>query len=700
MFKRVTLELSLKPFKSPDTDSVYAVCRQLFNAWRPLIKGRETVAVMLWCADGSELLDYAGDDAAAFDWCCWFGTANLPDLGPDDDPAISPHKRRRPYIQNPPRRTYADLKRIIASLKEAAKEVCPQARILVGETFDIGPEFAVSEFKYRRHPELCPGFRLDNCGFVDCTAFLHADERPYAGFPDGIPEGTPFGTFLGRQAQLFCRDMGFDYLWLSNGLGFSANPWDSTGKIYDGEHFHPEKLAAAREAVAEFWRLLRAETDLPIETRGTNQSVGIDYASDGVPLYEIYRMEPGIVPPPNSPWAALNYDVGLELMGHMTRIARLPGRDFLFRYYIHDPWWMNSPWYDRYEGSAYDIYLPMAITRIDEDGRTVSAGMLSILSADNTRGEMPECCVNEPLPHLLKAEKDASDALAPLTWVYPMREYATADGEEMLRAMYEGDRYIRDQLNDGLPLNCVADADLFLAHDLSLYAGTVLLTPAPISGALRLKLREAQTAGIPVIVYGKEKDGEFPFCSLSESLREKLYPLGWKIAFEKKRVCRSPVMTLSRHDNALLLSAYQPDTTTDILLRFPMGAPAALGRETEIRNGTAVYRFARGEHMECRVFVEQENGIVSARESAPVSDVWRRRILLTGLDDACVRFFPEAYCGENDCMATEASTGGDRTPVPLGGWRFVRNKKWGAYYTAEHVSGDIALYMRARKEKK
>ena len=160
----------------------------------------------------------------------------------------------------------------------------------------------------------------------------------------------------------------------------------------------------------DFWRLFRQGCpDAPIETRGTNNSVGIDYASDGVPLYELYRAGLDFVAPPNSPWAAINDNFGLEIMGHMTRICMLPNEKFPFRYYLHDPWWINSPWYDRYDGSPSDIYLPMAISRVDETGSVQAANKFNILSIDNSYGGLPDACVNEPLPHILKAEKDSPD---------------------------------------------------------------------------------------------------------------------------------------------------------------------------------------------------------------------------------------------------------------------------------------------------
>ena len=206
--------------------------------------------------------------------------------------------------------------------------------------------------------------------------------------------------------------MGFDFLWLSNGVGFSANPWDMSGKIYDGINFHADKLDNAKKSVFKFWKNFRKGCpDLPVMTRGTNNTVGIDYATDGVPVYEIYKGGFNIVPPPNSPWAAINDDFGLEIMGQLTRICELPADKYTFRYYVHDPWWVNSPWYDRYDRNPHDIYLPMAISRIDENGHQRSADYFNILSIDNSFGEMPDFCVRETIPHILRSEEYAPDTV-------------------------------------------------------------------------------------------------------------------------------------------------------------------------------------------------------------------------------------------------------------------------------------------------
>ena len=51
-----------------------------------------------------------------------------------------------------------------------------------------------------------------------------------------------------------------------------------------------KRLADTRKNVFDFWSLFRKECpDFPLEARGTNNSVGIDYATDGVPLYDIYN---------------------------------------------------------------------------------------------------------------------------------------------------------------------------------------------------------------------------------------------------------------------------------------------------------------------------------------------------------------------------------------------------------------------------
>jgi hypothetical protein len=706
MFKNITLEISLKPFKKTDGEYIRGVAKKIFTQWAPLLKGRESISVMLWASDGSEILDYAGNLSDEFEWARFIGTANLPYRTESEPKETSLHERKQDYIENAPKMTYGILKDIISAIKEEGKKAFPDAKIRIGETFDIGPEFAISDFKYNRHREISSGYTLDKFGFVDATARLNGDTRKYAAYPDGIPDGTPFGTFLGKQSAKFLPDMGFDYLWLSNGLGFSANPWAMTGKIFDGEKYYPEKLANTKAKVFEFWKLFRAECDVPLRTRGTNNSVGIDYATDGVPLYNIYNADLDIQPPPNSPWAALNDNFGLELMGHMTRICELPGNDFLFRYYIHDPWWINSPWYDRYDGQPYDIYLPMSISRVRDDGSVQSATDFSILSIDNTYGNMPDSCVNEPLPHILKAEKDAPDDIAPFVWVYPMREYTTSNAPELLSEMNEGDRYICNAINRGLPLNCVASTDIFLKNGTDIYKKSVIITPVPVEKAVYDRLCELSAIGVGVIIYGSEAqlskltDSSFIKISIHEApekLIDALANFGYSIKYEiKKDTLKPPTVTVARSDNALWFSVYNSNTTSDALLSFPLGAPILNCGETEIENGHSRYRFSRSEHRECRAFVKQNGGVISAREGISTNTVYRRRMVIRGLKDATVCLFPENGC-ENNCAVADGSQRLDGTPEFIDGFELVHDEKHGVYLKGEHITGDIFFLMGKKK---
>lgn len=703
MWKTVTLELSLKPFKKTDDDSIRQVAKKVFSQWRPLIKNRETISVMLWTSDGSEILDYNGKMDDTFDWCRYIGTANSEFLKEGENPETNIHDCTHLYMENPPVMTYSVLKKIVTILKEEGKKAFPNSKITVGETFDLGPEFARSDFKYRRHREVCSGAVLDKCGFLDCTEKLNGDNRAYAAYENGITDGTPIATFLGKQAKIFLADMGFDFLWLSNGMGFSANPWDLEGKIFDGKNFHSEKLEATAKLVFDFWRLFKeACPDVPIYVRGTNNSAGIDYATDGVPLSKIYDGSFFETAPPNSPWAAINEDFGLELMGHLTRICKTPKDRFMFRYYLHDPWWVNSPWYDRYGQEPHDIYLPMSLSRIDENGNVQTAEEFNVLSIDNTFGNMPDNCVNEPLPHFLKAEKNTADAVSPLVWVYPLNEFTTAKTNSELEEMYKGDMFIRDAINGGFPLNCVVSTDNFLKTPLSIYKQSALLCPLLLSDAAMNKVKEFEKSGGKVIYYGSESAanalGITDFVTYSASPDELISAFsktGYSIKHNRK-ADKKIVITLSPYDNALWLAVYNGSRQTETELNFPLGAPILTNTDTELKNGKSVYRFARSEYRECRVFVKQDSGIVELKELAPVSVNYHRKLLLSGLLDATVCIFPEKCEGET---LTVSYLGHfcDATPIHDTTFKRVEDEKYGVYYKAENVSGERHIFLPYKK---
>jgi len=507
----LSLEMSLKPFQAPDGADIDPVLEMLFSQWEPLIRqgGVEAVTVMLWVGDGSEILEYRGDLDAEIAWGCHIGNANPHGKVANDPEGIDPHSRTYPYHEQPVRLTYRRLRHILTRITVIGALRCAGKPIRVCATFDPGPEFAKSTFKYQRHPELCTGSTMGKASFVGCYATLHADAQAYAGFPTGIPEGTPLGTFLGRQAQHFLTAMGYDALWFSNGFGFGIETWSTIGPVFDGKAFHEDQRFRCRELILDFWQRFRAECPHhDIRVRGTNLTTGIDLSTDGAPIREMYQAGFMSAPPPNSPWAALDGNFGLELAGWMSHIAELPGDDVLFRYYLHDPWWKNSPWLDRYGREAHDIWLPLGVARIDAQGAIRTPTRISLLTVDDSYGMLPERVPREVTPIILDALSHAPDAPPPTVWVYPFEEYHTYTfgSEPRLPEPFAGDWLIAGAINEGLPLNAVVSTTNFLSSLLSkpaLYQVSVMVTPVPDAGtAMETAIMSQVRSGGTVLLYG------------------------------------------------------------------------------------------------------------------------------------------------------------------------------------------------------
>ena len=469
--RNITLEISAKalvggaasgraesPSKGPrSVTAAGSAARTMFRQWRALADRADQVSVMLFTADGSELLDWSGDFSDTFEWACWCGCANHCPRPENPTP-----RQRRNTHQFPAKMfpddvaaplPYAWLRDAVAAIRAAAREVLGR-EIRVGTMFDNGPELAISDFKYRRHREVMLGNTLYPGSFLVCSASLHADSRRYAAFPQGIPEGLSVGAFLGAQYRAFARAFGFDYIWLSNGMGFGQETWGVTGALFDKQAFHPERIPEASAKMLGFWRdFFAACPDAVVETRGSNFSAGVEIATDAAPLGPLYA-EGRIEPPVNSPWAALNFNTGLELAAWMSHVAELPkGRGFPFRFYTHDPWFMNSPWLDRYAREPWDIYAPLSISRVRADGSVQTPDSVAFLSVDDTLGRMPDEVPRDVAPHILRAFDTAPDRPAPLVWVYPFGEYAAHAAD--LSRIFNEDFFLGEALQGGLPLNTV-----------------------------------------------------------------------------------------------------------------------------------------------------------------------------------------------------------------------------------------------------
>lgn len=778
--RTLTLEISLKPFCGLDNDATRAACRSALEQWSALTAHAQRLSVMLWVADGSEILEYTGDPDAPMEWARYLGNANPHMPVPADPEKKSLHARNYLYRDDAQPITYRRLAAIVQAFRDAARETGRE--IEVGATFDPGGEFAPSRFKYEWHREICLSNTMGRASFVCCYGILKGDTRRYAGYPAGIPDGTSLGSFLGRQFRHFARDLGFDYLWLSNGFGFGLETWKTVGPLFDGGAFHPERAAEISGRILDFWRDYRRECpEFGLRTRGTNLGTGTDLASDATPLRELYEGGFDFAPPPNSPWAAINGDFGIEIAGYLSRIAELPpGSEYPYRYYLHDPWWLNSPWLDRYEGQPHDIYLPLSVARVTAEGTVQVPRDLHLLTIDDSYGRMPERVPLESTPHLLRAWRERPDAAGPLVWLYPFDELhnviKTASPD--LARLFHTDWFAREALNDGVPLNTVVSTRTFDAlaeRAAAVLAGRILVTPAPLFSAGEARLLAWIDAGGGLLVYGpldhapelrrrlglveaEPLDGEFTISSTlapidrlplpepanylhrpvmsggglaeapatgeSESVlvsafqgqavralaatvvtsagghitwlrgplpllvsseehlpvpdspmstfpfsglvRQVLAAHGWHLAIGgETRDQRRPVVTLHRQDNGWWFSGYMPDTTVELMVRTPFGAPLLLGAETILRAGVAHYRMPRAWRHECRVFVEQASGVASAVEGCPAQVGVTRRLWLRGLRGATVRFFPPADAGEVSLWLDPAwpHIGGERMPL-------------------------------------
>ncbi len=741
MLHNLTLEVSLKPFKDLSDNGIREICETIYKQWYALISKTEQISILLWSADGSEILDYKGCMSDTFEWAKYIGNAN-PKLHNGVIKSDCIANCPRLYMEQPAEFRYGDLKRIINIVKKTFGQENKQVR--AGATFDPGPEFAVSSFKYKRHPEILLATTL-GMGFTCCYAELNEDSEAYAGFPDGIRQETSLGTFLGRQTKLFCRDLGFDYIWFSNGFGFGSEPWWVYGPVFDGENFSSEQCEDIKRKIFAFWTDFRHECpDLPVETRGTNLSTAMDLASDGVPLREIYNDIPDISPPPNPPCASLrNNDYGIELIGWMSHIAELPpGKGYPFRYYIHDPWWQNSPWLDRYGCNPHDIYLPMSLTRINAAGIPTSPESINLLTVDDSSGNMPNKVPNEVIPHLFAAIDTSPDEPGPFIWLYPFDEYhdKTFAGSGIDEVFF-GDWFMRNAVNTGFPLNTVISTANFVAAPENCAApSNIIVAPAvvaenvavlgilekfllnggkvlfygptgarlrqllqleacvPVSGELQLNIggnmenifhNEIYSAGgitekaingktrvIASVNNGKESrdyavirefsggggaawirgsnsftiPARYPqmldrqsYYYPEELMRVLAEEFGWNIHFEKYDTSQTdPVLVIKKHANARYLAAYVPNMNTTEYLGFPEGAPVFTETETIVSGSQSKYTLSKATHLECRVFLEMDEGAVQLKETISLMPGVKRRLMISGLKNAIVRFRPES----------------------------------------------------------
>lgn len=465
--ENLTLELSLKPFGDLRGDAIANTCERIWTLWRPLIVQSRRLSVMLWVGSGDEILTWTGDPDQPLSYAHHIGFCNYEREGAYD-PA-NPHyriNRAQPLWDNPPRHDYNDLARIIAALRSTAKERFG-IELSVGATIDPGPEFAESAFRYETHAEILqpiePNLPLA-MRFISHQATLKGDRAKFAGFPDGVPDGATMGTFLGRQFNALSDFAGFDFLWLSNGFGYADHPWAWYGRVFDGLELHQNRIAEEREKTNRFWRDFRkACPDTALEVRGTNFSIAMDLATDGCSHVDINRIGDLLKLPCNPPWGSRA--LGLEMVSYLSRLAKTPSSRLPFRFYLNDPWFVATPWYDYYGQEPFDVYSPMTASRLTADGSVEAPTDLAFLSIDGSNGSLDADEAAEAIPHMVSAFAEKPDAPGPVIWIYPFDEYHDLlhKASPLLPGAFAHDWFVCRALEEGLAMNTVCSSDVFVS---------------------------------------------------------------------------------------------------------------------------------------------------------------------------------------------------------------------------------------------
>ena len=123
-------------------------------------------------------------------------------------------------------------------------------------------------------------------------------------------------------------------------------------------------------------------------------------------------------------------------------------------------------------------------------------------------------------------------------------------------------------------------------------------------------------------------------------------------------------------------------------MKFPQGAPLFVGHETAIENGYATYRMPRSWFAECRVFVVQDESVVTCREIPPTEWGVKRKIGVSGLKKAKLRVYPYSELS----TLYDVSPGDNHYPDRRNALVSVRKSDTtGVYYEYENVSGSVTI---------
>ena len=128
-------------------------------------------------------------------------------------------------------------------------------------------------------------------------------------------------------------------------------------------------------------------------------------------------------------------------------------------------------------------------------------------------------------------------------------------------------------------------------------------------------------------------------------LRHALARLGWHLAVHRRTPSQEAThLMISRCRNGFVFAGFSPDDSAVYALGTPLGAPLIPGRGVELEGGRSLVRVNRWFHEEVRVFVEQRAGRVRCHAHPPQNHLYRTRLMVSGLEDATVRFLLATGC--------------------------------------------------------
>lgn len=151
---------------------------------------------------------------------------------------------------------------------------------------------------------------------------------------------------------------------------------------------------------------------------------------------------------------------------------------------------------------------------------------------------------------------------------------------------------------------------------------------------------------------------------------------------------KNPVLTISRSNNAFIFSGYNPNSTIQNKFRFPQGAPLLLGLDTKLEKGYSAYTLPTSWNRESRVFVQQNDGIVSLKELHSGEMGISKRFRISGLKNATVRIYAEDNVTAKDFHAYLNAN----YPWKEGKISFKEgDPKLGKHFVIENITGSLVV---------